>query len=136
MCGLTVKAWTTRLSPLEAALLWVPSEELEVCLSTGHSHFRLSLTPQVTSLPQEAQPLDSAVGTHLGPLWIPGPPQSRARAGAEASTHGSSAWANPEDPRRPPPLTFPGCGASDPHTVIFRQCLFARRLLWSWDEGA
>lgn len=74
MCGLTVKAQDNKaLFPRGAAPLWVPNEELEVCRSTGHSHFRLSLTAQVTSFPQEAQPPDLAVGTHLGPLWISGP---------------------------------------------------------------
>lgn len=130
MCGLIVKAWDNKaFFPRGAAPLWVPNEELEVCCSTGHSHFWLSLTAQVPSFPQEAQPLDLAVAHTWGLSGFLGQPKAGPGPGLKASTRGSGAWANPGAPRRPPPLTFPGCGASDPHTVIFRQCLFARRLL-------
>lgn len=56
-------------------LLWVPSENLGVCHSTGYIHLWLSLTPQATYFPQEAQPHDLAVETHLRPLRVLGAAQ-------------------------------------------------------------
>lgn len=68
MSGLTVRVWDSKVLLLRLPPLWVPSEDVEVCHTTGHSHFWLSLTSWVTAFPWQAQPHDLVVGTHLGPL--------------------------------------------------------------------